>query len=209
MAEFNSYLLGKVRKSVGNITLYYTRKKNIVRAKVFGRKDNPTPAVLEQRAKVKLLGQIGRRLLTVIRKGFVGVGNGTTSNAFVSVNIQKVVVDQDMKATLDFSRLKVASGILFTPRVSVAYDPETSNYMFDQTGQENEEGFASSDDKVFGVLVESELLRVRLVALKARGESGSTMAALPAEWSEEHVHVYCFATTQNGRMASDSVYLTA
>ena len=51
MAEFNSYLLGKARKSVGNITLCYTRGKNIAKAKVFSRKDNPTPEILAQRAK--------------------------------------------------------------------------------------------------------------------------------------------------------------
>ena len=50
MAEFNSYLLGKVTKSVGNITLVYTKRKNIAKAKVFKRKDNPTPEILEQRA---------------------------------------------------------------------------------------------------------------------------------------------------------------
>ena len=53
MAEFNSYLLGKARKSVGNITLCYTRGKNIAKAKVFSRKDNPTPEVLAQRARMK------------------------------------------------------------------------------------------------------------------------------------------------------------
>ena len=52
MAEFNSYLLGKAKKSVGNITLCYTKRKNIARAKVFSRKDNPTPEVLVQRAKL-------------------------------------------------------------------------------------------------------------------------------------------------------------
>ncbi len=36
MAEFNSYLLGKARKSVGNLTIVYAKGKNIVRAKVFG-----------------------------------------------------------------------------------------------------------------------------------------------------------------------------
>ena len=56
MAEFNSYLLGKARKSVGNLTIVYAKGKNIVRAKVFGRKDNPTPEVLVQRMKVRLLG---------------------------------------------------------------------------------------------------------------------------------------------------------
>ena len=57
MAEFNSYLLGKARKSVGNLTIVYAKGKNIVRAKVFGRKDNPTPEVLMQRMRVRLLGR--------------------------------------------------------------------------------------------------------------------------------------------------------
>ena len=63
MAEFNSYLLGKARKSVGNLTIVYAKGKNIVRAKVFGRKDNPTPEVLVQRMKVRLLGKFARRIL--------------------------------------------------------------------------------------------------------------------------------------------------
>ena len=84
MAEFNSYLLGKVRKSVGNITLCYTRGKNIVRAKVFSRKDNPTPEILAQRAKMKTLVQLSRQLLPVIRKGFGGICKGSAVNAFTS-----------------------------------------------------------------------------------------------------------------------------
>ena len=84
MAEFNSYLLGKARKSVGNITLCYTRGKNIAKAKVFSRKDNPTPEVLAQRAKMKALVQLSRQLLPVIRKGFVGIGKGSAANAFTS-----------------------------------------------------------------------------------------------------------------------------
>lgn len=90
MAEFNSYLLGKVTKSVGNITLVYTKRKNIAKAKVFKRKDNPTPEILEQRAKMKALAQFGRRILPVVRKGFAGVGRGTAFNAFVALNMDKV-----------------------------------------------------------------------------------------------------------------------
>ena len=96
MAEFNSYLLGKARKSVGNLTIVYAKGKNIVRAKVFGRKDNPTPEVLVQRMKVRLLGKFARRILPVIRKGFAGVGNGTAYNAFMSANMKQVTVDENM-----------------------------------------------------------------------------------------------------------------
>ena len=102
MAEFNSYLLGKARKSVGNLTIVYAKGKNIVRAKVFGRKDNPTPEVLVQRMKVRLLGKFARRILPVIRKGFAGVGNGTAYNAFMSANMKQVTVDENMTGSIDF-----------------------------------------------------------------------------------------------------------
>jgi len=128
MAEFNSYLLGKARKSVGNITLCYTRGKNIAKAKVFSRKDNPTPEVLAQRAKMKALVQLSRQLLPVIRKGFVGIGKGSAANAFTSVNMSRVSVDERNVATVDFDRLLCASGMLYPPKVEVTYSEE--NLLF-------------------------------------------------------------------------------
>ena len=162
MAEFNSYLLGKVTKSVGNITLVYTKRKNIAKAKVFKRKDNPTPEILEQRAKMKTLVQFGRRILPVVRKGFAGVGRGTAYNAFVALNMDKVSFGAGSVATIDYGRLLLASG----------------------------------------------LQRVRIVALNNRGVAGETEYALPEEWEASKVEAYCFATSPNGRMVSDSMHLT-
>ena len=121
MAKFNSYLLGKVKKSVGNVTMCYTNKQNIAKAKIFSRRDNPTPEILDQRAKMKVLVQLSRRLIPVIRKGFVGMGNGTTSNAFMKVNQAAVEVDEKHVATIVFDRLKMAEGLLYTPNVTVTY----------------------------------------------------------------------------------------
>ena len=160
MAEFNSYLLGKVTKSVGNITLVYTKRKNIAKAKVFKRKDNPTPEILEQRAKMKTLVQFGRRILPVVRKGFAGVGRGTAFNAFVALNMDKVSFGAGSVATIDYGRLLLASG----------------------------------------------LQRVRIVALNNRGVAGETEYALPEEWEASKVEAYCFATSPNGRMVSDSMH---
>ncbi len=162
MAEFNSYLLGKVTKSVGNITLVYTKRKNIAKAKVFKRKDNPTPEILEQRAKMKTLVQFGRRILPVVRKGFAGVGRGTAFNAFVALNMDKVSFGAGSVATIDYGRLLLASG----------------------------------------------LQRVRIVALNNRGVAGETEYSLPEEWEASKVEAYCFATSPNGRMVSDSMHLT-
>ena len=142
MAEFNSYLLGKARKSVGNITLCYTRSKNIAKAKVFTRKDNPTPEILAQRARMKVLVQLSRSLLPVIRKGFVGIGKGSTSNAFVAANMKAVTVNEKNEATVNFEQLLVAAGIINPPKVTVMYSEENQKFIFEQEGQEEEDGFA-------------------------------------------------------------------
>ena len=201
MAEFNSYLLGKARKSVGNITLCYTRGKNIAKAKVFSRKDNPTPEVLAQRAKMKALVQLSRQLLPVIRKGFVGIGKGSAANAFTSVDERNV-------ATVDFDRLLCASGMLYPPKVEVTYSEENKLYSFVQEMQDEENGYAFNDDVVYAMLYETVLGRARLVTLRARGENGNTTYALPEEWSNENVKLYCFATLKNGKGASDSQVMT-
>lgn len=130
MAKFNSYLLGKVRKSVGNITTCIFNKENIAKAKIFTRKDVKTPEILAQRAKMKAIVSIARKLLPVIRKGFVGVGRGTTSNAFTSLNISLVEVDEQYNTTVDFERLLCASGPLYTPKVGVSYNESNKTYAY-------------------------------------------------------------------------------
>lgn len=207
MAKFNSYLLGKMRNSVGNVTTCYVNKQNIAKAKIFARKDVKTPEILAQRAKMAALTAVIRRTLPVIRKGFAGVGKGSPSNAFTSVNMAAVLVDENYAATIDYEHLLMGSGMLYPPKVSVEYNTETKKYIFSQETQESEEGFALTTDKVYAVLIEETKKRTKLVALRERGESGSTSYALPEDWDAAKVHAYCFATTKNGKSASDSSYL--
>ena len=208
MAKFNSYLLGKVKKSVGNVTMCYMNKQNIARARIFSRKDKPTSEMLDQRARMKVLIELSRFLLPVVQKGFVGIGNGTTSNAFVAKNMKAVDVDEKHVATIVFDQLKMATGLLYTPKVTVTYASESKMYSFEQEMQEEEEGYALADDKVYGVLLETVLNRAKIVPLRDRGENGNTSYALPEDWDEANVKVYCFATLRNGSAASDSRYLT-
>ena len=160
-----------------------------------------------QRMRVRLLGRFARRILPVIRKGFAGVGKGTAYNAFMAANMKQVTVDEDMTGSIDFETLQLASGLLYTPRVEVTCEEDPVVYRFVQTAEEAEEGFAALDDKVYGVLLETALQRVRLVALKNRGVAGETEVPLPAEWNADKVNVYCFAVSRNERIVSDSVFL--
>ena len=208
MAKFDSYLLGKVSKTLGNVTMCYINKQNIARARIFSRKDKPTSEMLDQRARMKVLIELSRFLLPVVQKGFVGIGNGTTSNAFVAKNMKAVDVDEKHVATIDYERLKMATGVQDVPEVSVTYSAENKMYSFEQEMQEEEEGYALADDKVYGVLLETVLNRAKIVPLRDRGENGNTSYALPEDWDEANVKVYCFATLRNGSAASDSRYLT-
>lgn len=207
MAIFDSNLLGKVTKSVGNVTMCYTNKRNIAKAKVFKRKDKPTPEILDQRARMKVLVQLSRRLLAVIRKGFVGAGNGTTSNAFVKANVGAVSVAEGHVATMEFEQMKVATGILDVPVVTATYSADTSKYLFEQEENNDENANALANDKVYAVLFETMLKRLKIVALRDRGESGSTSFGLPKGWDNTKVVAYCFATSKNGMLVSDSDYL--
>ena len=92
--------------------------------------------------------------------------------------------------------------------MDVTYDEESTTYTFNQAAVEDEDGFCLADDLVYGVLVESELSKVKMVTLKTRGAGGITTFVLPDGWTAENVHVYCFATTRNGNTASDSVHVT-
>ena len=209
MAKFNSYLLGKVKKSVGNVTMCVFNRENIAKAKIFSRKDVKTPEILTQRAKMKALVGIARKMLPVIRKGFTGVGRGNTSNAFVALNMGAIEVDENYVATMNFEQMLCASGALYTPKVSVTFDTENKVYSFTQEMQDDEgDGFSCTNDKVYAALYETTLNRAKLVTLRTRGESGSTITSLPEDWEPAKVHAYCFATSKNGKMISDSRHLT-
>ena len=153
---------------------------------------------------MKTLVQLSRQLLPVIRKGFGGIGKGSAVNAFTSLNMSRVSVDENNVATVDFERLLCASGMLYPPKVEVTYAEEDKLYSFVQEMQVEENGYAFSDDLVYVMLYETVLGRARLVALRTRGEKGNTNYALPEEWSYENVKLYCFATLKNGKRASDS-----
>ena len=97
---------------------------------------------------------------------------------------------------------------MYTPKVTVTYSEENKMYSFEQEMQMAEEGYSSADDQVYAVLYETVLKRGKLILLRARGENGNTSESLPEEWDPANVKGYAFATTKNGKAASDSVCLT-
>ena len=157
MAIFNSFLLGQVSKSVGNVTMCQLRGESVARGKIKFRRDNPTSEVLDMRAKIRELGGLGKRLVPVIRKGFVGVGGSTTSNAFVKMNLGAVDVTAEHVATVDFDRLKLASGVLIPPSMTVTVDALGTQFSVSAAAQEAMSGFAALEDLLWLVFIDTEL----------------------------------------------------
>ena len=157
---------------------------------------------------MKVLIELSRFLLPVVQKGFVGIGNGTTSNAFVAKNMKSVNVDEMHTATVDYERLKVAMGLQDIPEVSVSYSSESKMYSFEQEMLEEENGFALADDLVYAVLFESVLNAGEIDLVKKPGGEREYQCGLSRKiGTQANVKVYCFATSKNGKSISPSLYL--
>ena len=207
MAIFNSFLLGQVSQSVGNVTMCQYRGESVARGKIKFRRYNPTPEMLDMRAKIRELGSLAKRLTPVIRKGFVGVGTGTTSNAFISLNMGAVEVTAEHVATVDFDQLRLASGLLIPPVMTVTLDASGSLFSISAMAQEAMNGYAALEDLLYLVLIETELRQAVILEVGTREAGGTSSFSMPENWTAEQVKGYCFATSKNGKEASDSKQL--
>ena len=207
MAKVLLDMLGAIIGSVGKVSYYMRYSDNIARRKGAGGKSSNSPAAVEQRMKFGMLIQLATILQTIITQGFPQRKRGlSAANAFVSINKDICSVEGNV-LTVDYEQLLCANGQLLTPEVTVTYSTENQKFSFKQTAPE-EESNSNADDKVYAVLLESNQGLCRLKTLRQRGESGSTSIALPQRWEKEHVHVYVFATSADGKKASKSMYLT-
>ena len=208
MAIFNSFLLGQVSQSVGNVTMCQLRGESVARGKIKFRKDNPTPEMLDLRAKFRELGSLAKRLTPVIRKGFAGVGKGTTSNAFMRANLGAVDVAEGHVATVDFERLKLASGMLIPPSITVTLNAGETQFSVMASAQTAMNGFSANEDELWIVFVETELRQAVMLQAGTRGDGGTTLLPVPEDWATAQVKAYCFATSADGKDVSDSKQLT-
>lgn len=206
MAIFNSVLVGGVRNSVDNITMYESGGQRIARRKPMKVKNPRTEKQLRQRAKMKFLSELSVGFLEVAAVGFARRdARLSAANAFVQANMGNVTVDEDFVATMDYGLL-ACSADKKLKRPLVAATLSGSSLTFNLTAQEAW-GSAKKDDQVYGVLFEEVAGESVLVALGTRGEEMSLPVDLPAEWAVENVHAYAFASSANGKRTSATTAL--
>ncbi len=207
MAIFRSFLLGDVKKSVANLTMYLAKGVSIVRSKPLDVHNPRTDKQRIQRAKMKALVGLAGGFGPALSIGYPQVvGLKSANNRFVQDNMEIVTVDDAFKATIDFSRLVCSSGHLKAPKVAVSFKEEEKQFVFTQTVQQ-QTLTCNPTDVAWVVVYEKVQHESEVYPLKARKEGGEVMAELPEDWESANCEFYTFARNQEGTQTSRTSYL--
>lgn len=205
MAIYRSAIFNELRKKLANTVMY---KLGIPGDYAFSSREDQeprTPEQLTQRAKISLLGDLGRRFAPIIKEGFRERPKmNSVFNAFVSANVPFVTVDDEYQASVDFTEILCSNGGLDLPDVTAAFTDNTITVA--QTAQDNT-GTGVKDDVIYAGFYESAVKSARLIKICNRGESLSDEFPLPKKWAKENVHIYAFAVSKSKKHTSSTLYV--
>lgn len=191
---------------MGNFNTYVHRGQNVVSSKIFNRKDANTEAQQLQRACFKLMADFYQSMGGFIDAGFpVRPERYSPYNYFMYLNMPNAIDASGDAPVLIYEKLQLAKGTLAAVNVMSTTFNDTGLTL---GGESNQDYPYSSADDVITVLV-----KARSGALYAkrqpRGseEAWSVTVALPRSAGMVIDCVYLFATTADGKKASNSVYV--
>ncbi|MFR2027403.1 MAG: DUF6266 family protein [Odoribacter splanchnicus] len=203
MAIYRSAIFNELRKKLANTVMYKLESQGIMRSAPGKIKNPRTPEQLTQRAKISLLGDLGRRFAPIIKEGFRERPKmNSVFNAFVSANVPFVTVDDEYQASVDFTEILCSNGGLDLPDVTAAFTDNTITVA--QTAQDNT-GTGVKDDVIYAGFYESAVKSARLIKICNRGESLSDEFPLPKKWAKENVHIYAFAVSKSKKHTSSTL----
>ena len=198
-----------VRKSISNQTFYTMKGLNIARKKN-GKNSSKTQAQMVQRTRWTKVLDLEALFEPASQIGFPRRKTTETyHNAFMSANTnaEAVSVSEDLEVTVNYPEILCAQGRLKLPRsLSVSADAETRTLTFTHAAEGN--GCRRyANDQLYALVVETTLEDSELYELGTRSESEPVAATLPEDWDMDSLAIYVFATTADGKKASNSKYL--
>ena len=120
-------LLGKGTGKLGSSVFAISGGEQIVR-EYNPKVSNPnTAAQVEQRAKFKLLSQLGADFATIL--AFSKMGLKSARNLFVSKNLGKAEFNASDGATIDMTKLELTPGTRQLPAMEVTFDTENEQAL--------------------------------------------------------------------------------
>ncbi len=208
MAIFRSFLLGDVKKSVANLTMYIAKGVSIVRGKPLNVHNPRTDKQRVQRAKMKALVGLVSGFGPALPVGYPQVtGLVSANNHFVQDNMEAVTVGDDFKATVDFTKLVCSSGRLKVPKVAVSYNESGRQFVFTQAAQQ-QTLTCNPADIAWVVVYEKVQCESEVYPLKSRKEGGEVTAGMPEDWAIGNCEFYAFARNPEGTQVSRTSYLS-
>ena len=210
MALFKSFVLGEVRKSVANITMYSGANGYcIARGKRSTMRNPKTPGQLAQRAKMKALQKVSLYFAPAAELGFPGRKAGSTFyNAFVKANMQAVAVDEEYNPTIDYEKIVCAEGSLQDGTLAVSLNEDQDMITITQEAQSRWSVVANPTDVLYVVVYEKTGNQMIVEPCRNRQENGVTTISLDSGWVKENLEVYAFMLSKDKRKVSNSRRLT-
>ena len=194
MAIFESTIFENLSGTVGNVTSYKLKDKQVARAKNFSRKDAKTLQQLKQRTRMKTISLFKHHLTPILPSGFCTSSRKEASNRFLALNMGKVEVDDELNVTIDPLQLAISDGPLALPVIEAEIDHAGHRIIFRWKKQ-----------PLMPYMYKTQMGRSRKVILGTRAEAGETTWELPKDWDSHHLVIYGFATTADGQKSSPTL----
>lgn len=207
MAIFNSYILGQVKKSIGNVTMYRAKKKNLARGKAISVRNPRTDLQVGHRSKFNRLVNLAGVFGGVILKGFQTRSLIDARNEFVKRNMALASLEDGANVAVDFERLSLSSGSLGAPAFTLSASENSGTLALTKREQVMMTGRQEPEDDVFAVLFEAEAEEAVLYDLGKRGETEMQEVAFPEQWNPESIYVYGFAVNAKRKAVSKTIFV--
>ena len=199
-------LVGPMRKSMGNFTMYSYNGMNIVRSKPFKFKDAKSEKQLNMRARMTLMAEMYHAFSNILSLGFPENSFGKSpQNMFVSANFNSAFVMTDKIPVVSYPLMLVSKGSLPEVKVTEAVvDVEGITVWYNAD-------LSSQDVTPLDELIACARLKTGelLITRQIRGyeDLGTILLKYPDLQAEEVACCYVFARSDDGKKASDSVYV--
>lgn len=207
MAIFNSTILEGASGSVGNITLYKYKKKNVVKAKiVFKSKKKSVPQHVQQ-LRFKILTQLAYTFCQAAIVGFPGDSWSQARRAFIKHNLKAVEIDETtLEATVSLEQVVCSAGKLISPNVQVSFQGADRTLLVKWFRQPLSP-IAKDEDDLYIVILDTKEKDTAIYPLGKRGNPGEKAINLPEEFTPANLLGYTFAISSLKTNTSDTAFV--
>jgi len=199
-------LMGPMRKSMGNFTVYTLNGMNIVRSKAFKIKDPKTEKQLRMRVRMTLMAKMYKKFTPILALGFPERDERKSpQNMFVSVNFNTAFVMVDKVPVISYPQMLLAKGSLPCVTITEATIDAGGITITYDAGAMSRDVKASDEIIACALLMSGALLMDRqFIGFEAIGALHLNYPSLQAE---QVTCCYAFVRSNDGMKASDSVYV--